>query len=230
MGYDTYLYGEIDISPAIPDTLAEYINKFCETRRMKRDVSKLQAKFNGGQGYYGDYGIEGAYFVGGSGCAGQDIDETVIDGNKPPEGVPEIWMDYLKINSNSNAIVTNDETRSYHIEESIKYVIDHFIAPTGSLCNGEIECVGQDRDDRFAIVVEDNVVSTIDMNPTTLLRQLEVKRTQIQEAINLMDDPINLLNGYIDILNQYVYPIDPDKVKEFALTVKKKLEDIKLLL
>lgn len=94
MGYTTDFEGELTLSKPLSKKQFDYINKFCETRRMKRDVNKLMELYDGKHGYPGRtkkkntpeeiYGNEGEYFVGGRGFAGQDHDKSVIDNNTPP--------------------------------------------------------------------------------------------------------------------------------------------------
>lgn len=94
MGYTTDFEGELTLSKPLSKEQFDYINKLCQTRRMKRDVNKLMKMYDGKHGYPGTsketntpeeiYGNEGEYFVGGGGFAGQDHDKSVIDNNTPP--------------------------------------------------------------------------------------------------------------------------------------------------
>ena len=47
----------------------------------------------------------------------------------------------------------------YNYEEWLVYLIDNFIAPSGYICNGEIEFQGEDMNDFGTIYVNDNVVT-----------------------------------------------------------------------
>lgn len=94
MGYTTDFYGEFNLTPSLTQEQTDYINKFSDTRRMKRDVNKLMELYKGEGGYPGRtgtpeeiYGPDGCYFVGGTGSAGQDHDSSIIDYNRPP-GLP----------------------------------------------------------------------------------------------------------------------------------------------
>jgi hypothetical protein len=78
MGYTTDFSGEFKLDKPLTDEQAIYVNKFADTRRMKRDVEKLKEMFNGEHGLNGEYGVEGEFFVGGAGFAGQDGDDSPI--------------------------------------------------------------------------------------------------------------------------------------------------------
>jgi hypothetical protein len=93
MGYTTDFSGSIEVSGNMTEEQFDYINKFSDTRRMKRDVKILYDLY---KGMYGKpntsemieidgvhvlnvYGNEGEYFVGSGG-----YDRSVIDQNVPP--------------------------------------------------------------------------------------------------------------------------------------------------
>lgn len=94
MGYTTDFIGSFQLNKPLTKKQFDYINLFSETRRMKRDVTKLMEIYKGKGGYPGRtankntpleiYGQEGEYFVGGGGNAGQDRDDSIIDYNCPP--------------------------------------------------------------------------------------------------------------------------------------------------
>lgn len=94
MGYTTDFTGELSLDKPLTPEQFEYINKFSETRRMKRDVNVLMKLYDGKYGFPGTskesntpeeiYGKDGEYFVGGGGSYGQDNDKSVLDNNTPP--------------------------------------------------------------------------------------------------------------------------------------------------
>lgn len=92
MGYTTDFEGHLTLSKNLTEEQKEYINKFADTRRMKRDVTKLMELYEGKFGHptpKGNtpediYGNEGEYFVGGGGFMGQTADKSVLDFNTPP--------------------------------------------------------------------------------------------------------------------------------------------------
>jgi hypothetical protein len=94
MGYTTDFNGHLTLSKPLTEEQFKYINKFSETRRMKRDVSILMELYDGKFGYPGTskekntleeiYGKQGEYFVGGLGSYGQTNDRSILDYNSPP--------------------------------------------------------------------------------------------------------------------------------------------------
>lgn len=84
MGYTTDFSGAFAIEPPLSAEQVAYLQKFSQTRRMKRDVAKLKAMYGEqnpdwpGSGY----GVDGGYYVGGTGehwVSGVETD--VIDRN-----------------------------------------------------------------------------------------------------------------------------------------------------
>lgn len=102
MGYTTDFSGSIKVSGNMTQEQFDYINKFSDTRRMKRDVKKLYDLYKGKYGkpntddmvdvdgiqVLNVYGNDGEYFVG-----NPYDDRTVIDNNVPP-GQPSYSSGY----------------------------------------------------------------------------------------------------------------------------------------
>ena len=108
MGYTTDFSGEFKLDKPLTDEQAIYVNKFADTRRMKRDVEKLKELFKGEHGLNGNYGTEGEFFVGGAGFAGQDSDDSITDYNHAPSTQPGLWCQW---------IVENNDTIVWHGSE-----------------------------------------------------------------------------------------------------------------
>lgn len=109
MGYTTDFSGELTLSKPLTVSQFKYLEKFSQTRRMGRDVSKLMELYKGKGGYPGKtvkkntpeeiYGKEGEYFVGADGFKGQDDKcPSIIDYNTPPGqiGYQDKTMDFDK--------------------------------------------------------------------------------------------------------------------------------------
>ena len=158
MGYSTDFYGSVSFNKPITEELKNYINKFGETRRMKRDVEKIKKTFPDWEKncFNGNLGVEGEYFVGGDGFYGQDRDDSIVNYNCPPETQPGLWCQWM-IDDDGNLVWDGGE-KFYEYSEWLTYLIDNFLAPSGYLCNGEIEFQGEDMDDLGTIYVKDNVV------------------------------------------------------------------------
>lgn len=156
MGYTTYFDGQIEITPALSPEIVEYINKFSKTRRMKRDVDILKKLYKGDGGYFGEYGAEGEYFVGGEGLMGQTSDESILEYNDPPSTQPGLWCQWV-ITEDGKYIEWDGGEKFYESAEWMEYIIENFIGSEYS-CNGEITAQGEDNDDHWRLVVNDNFV------------------------------------------------------------------------
>ena len=223
MGYTTDFNGSLTLSKPLTEEQFNYINKFSETRRMKRDVNKLMEKHKGKFGYpvsqstllppstntNGEmelntetntfeekttseaekiYGVDGEFFVGAGGFAGQENDETVIDNNIPPgqivpeynsgrymdayeenrkraaEGLcqPGLWCQWIVTGENENQRLEWDGgEKFYNYVEWLKYLIKNFFQPWGVLLNGYIDWYGEDKTDVGRIEVKDNTVKVL---------------------------------------------------------------------
>ena len=159
MGYTTDFYGSVTFNKPITEELKNYINKFGETRRMKRDVEKIKKTFPDWEKncFNGNLGVDGEYFVGGNGFMGQDRDDSIVNYNYPPETQPGLWCQWM-IDDDGNLVWDGGE-KFYEYGEWLTYLIDHFLAPSGYVCNGEIEFQGEDMNDFGTIHVKDNVVT-----------------------------------------------------------------------
>lgn len=159
MGYTTDFYGSVTFNKPITEELKNYINKFGETRRMKRDVEKIKKTFPDWEKncFNGNLGVDGEYFVGGNGFMGQDRDDSIVDYNYPPETQPGLWCQWM-IDDDGNLVWDGGE-KFYEYGEWLTYLIENFLAPSGYVCNGEIEFQGEDMNDFGTIHVKDNVVT-----------------------------------------------------------------------
>lgn len=95
MGYDTIFKGFFLFDRPLAKDQILYLKKFANTRRMRRnpeiaknmeDLLRLAVDL--------PVGIDGEFFVGGRGFAGQDKDESVIMSNNPPRSQPGLWCDW----------------------------------------------------------------------------------------------------------------------------------------
>ena len=80
MGYETTFEGRFLLNKPLDKKHYDFLVKFSETRRMARDFSKVPKSFDLSK----DYGIDGEFYVDGTGPAGQDKDESVFNFNRPP--------------------------------------------------------------------------------------------------------------------------------------------------
>jgi hypothetical protein len=146
MGYTTDFEGGFNITPVLSQKDNEFLTKFSETRRMARRVGP-------------EYGIEGEFYVDGTGWAGQDSDKNVINYNRPPSTQPGLWCQWIPTDDGSE-LVWNGGEKFYNYVEWLDYLIDKILAPRGYTLNGECQWFGEERDDVGVIIVKNNVVTT----------------------------------------------------------------------
>jgi hypothetical protein len=161
MGYSTDFYGSLSFNKPVAPWLVAYINKFSNTRRMKRDPEKIKEQFpNWGElCFNGELGEEGEYFIGGTGSFGQGVDTSVLDHNSPAKTQPGLWCQWI-VNEKENCLEWDGGEKFYNYEEWLDYLIDNFFEPLGYVLNGDIQWQGEDDDDCGTIHVEDNIIST----------------------------------------------------------------------
>ena len=146
MGYTTDFEGSFNITPVLSQKDNEFLTKFSETRRMARNVGP-------------EYGIEGEFYVDGTGWAGQDSDKNVINYNRPPSTQPGLWCQWIPTDDGSE-LVWNGGEKFYNYVEWLQYLIDKILAPRGYTLNGECQWFGEERDDVGVIIVKNNKVTT----------------------------------------------------------------------
>ena len=159
MGYRTSFTGSLESDKPIQDIHENYINRFAETRRMKRkesstvllhDPERLAVNL--------PVGKDGGYFVSGKGFMGQDKDDSILDNNIPPTGQPSLWCQWI-VNENGE-IVWDGGEKFYYYTEWLQYLITHFFSIWGYNLNGEIEWQGEEADNFGKIIVQDNKITT----------------------------------------------------------------------
>jgi hypothetical protein len=161
MGYTTDFRGHIDINPPLTEERAQYLRRFNETRRMKRNeeiVNTLPDPYRQVVGL--PVGAEGSYFVGSCGYMGEDNDTSVVDFNSPPQGQPGLWCQWT-VNDAGDKLEWDGGEKFYDYVDWLQYLITHFYTPWGYTLNGAIEWRGEDWDDTGTIMVVNNAVSTL---------------------------------------------------------------------
>lgn len=162
MGYTTTFDGEFNLDKPLTKEHKEFLTKFSETRRVKRDeakASKIQDPVREAAGL--SVGKEGAYFTGGKGSFGQEADDSVIDYNYPPAGQPSLWCEWIP-NEDGTAIVWDEGEKFYEYTTWIKYLIENFLKPWGYTLNGSVDWDGEESEDTGTILIEDNIVEERD--------------------------------------------------------------------
>lgn len=160
MGYTTDFEGQFDLDRPLDEAHATYLRSFSETRRMKRDAAVTHGRTDLTRASADlPVGIDGGYFVGEEGFAGQDRGGDVLDGNNPPSGQPGLWCQWT-VGGGDQSIVWDDGEKFYEYTAWLVYVIEHFLAPWGYTLNGVVRWRGEEFSDNGTIRVVDNEVST----------------------------------------------------------------------
>ena len=146
MGYTTEFKGQFKLDKPLSVADLNFLKKFNETRRMARNLPE-------------EYGVQGEFYVDGSGSFGQDREKSVIDYNTPPSTQPGLWCQWVPT-EDGEAIEWDGGEKFYNYVEWIKYLIDKILKPRGYVLNGSVRWRGEDFDDDGTIIVEDNEVRT----------------------------------------------------------------------
>lgn len=160
MGYTTDFYGQFEFNKPLEPWLVEYVEKFCQTRRMKRDNEKIKELYPKWKDMClnGELGTDGEYFVGGTGFYGQDRDLSILEYNCPASTQPELWCQWV-VTEDGNYLEWDGGEKFYSYVEWLKYMIKNFFAPFGYVLNGEVGFQGEGSDDLGVIYVNDNKVT-----------------------------------------------------------------------
>lgn len=160
MGYTTNFRGKVEITPPLSAAQILYINKFCNTRRMKRDPAiAIGMPDPLGRALNMPIGEDACYFVGGTGHAGKGRDPSILDFNRPPEGQPGLWCKW-EVTDDGRFLQWNGAEKFYDYTEWVRYLIEHIFAAWGCVLNGEIEWRGEREGDEGVITVRVNVVTS----------------------------------------------------------------------
>lgn len=159
MGYSTDFIGEFEFNKPVEPWLAEYIEKFSNSRRMRRDNEKIKELYPKWKElcFNGELGVEGEYFIGGIGFMGQSEDDSVLNHNSPARSQPGLWCNWV-VTEDGTGLEWNGAEKFYYYEEWLGYMIENFFAPLGYVLNGSIEWQGEDYDDFGTLTVTDNVI------------------------------------------------------------------------
>lgn len=145
MGYTTEFSGVFKVLPKpIEEDLVDYLVKFAETRRMKRNLDSR-------------YGIDGEFYVYGSGFMGQDKEKNIIDSNYPPSTQPGLWCQWIP-SSDGSVIKWDGGEKFYDYVEWLKYIEENFLIPFGRYLDGDVIWQGEDIMDRGRIIADKDFI------------------------------------------------------------------------
>ena len=183
MGYETHFSDELTIQPIPTSEHRAYLEVFLDTRKMRRDVTKLGPDpLREAVGL--PVGFEGAFYVGdpeSDGFRGSKI-PSVIDHNSPPGGsrfrcavpgdfstfgelprpegyVPSLWCGWSIGESTPDSFVLGaDDGKNHEVQDWLRYLIENFFVPWGYKLNGTVEWSGEEDLDLGRMVVKDSVL------------------------------------------------------------------------
>jgi hypothetical protein len=104
------------------------------------------------------YGVEGEFYVDGTGFAGQGHDNNIVDFNTPPTSQPSLWLQWIPT-EDGNSIEWDGGEKFYCADDWILYLIDKVLEPRGYVLNGLVNAYGEERGDVWHIHIIDNQVS-----------------------------------------------------------------------
>jgi hypothetical protein len=152
MGYTTEFIGHFTVEPPLNPQEVEYLQRFSETRHMKRTR--------------GEYHVDPSW--------NQYDAADVIDHNTPPDSQPGLWCQWVP-SDDGTKIEWDGNEKFYSSQEWITYIIDNFLKEGAKASrsglpeyfkdftfdhkvSGVVECEGEDRQDTWLLTVEDNNV------------------------------------------------------------------------
>jgi len=147
MGYTTDFSGEFELKfkdEATRKKVTELVNGLADTRRMKRDLSKLgcyteeEIKNFGEEGefYYPTEKSEYWSF------AGQNReDPSILEYNKPPKSQPGLWLQWV---IDGDSLVWDESEKFYHYTEWLNYLIKKIFKPNGVEISGAVTYQGEE--------------------------------------------------------------------------------------
>lgn len=145
MGYTTDFSGRFELDKPLAPKMKKFLTLLNETRRMKRNVDEA-------------FGIDGEFFVFGTGSYGQDQDNSIVDYNQQPSTQPSLWCQWVP-NEDGTAIEWDGGEKFYAYSEWLFYLITKILAPNGYTLNGTVVWQGEETGDVGKIHVVDNVVT-----------------------------------------------------------------------
>lgn len=179
MGYITEFAGRFNLDRPLTQEHANYLNRFNQTRRVKRDVNVIEPLPDPVRLAVNlPIGIEGEYFV-----DSDKRDASVIDYNSPSTSQPGLWCNW-KPTSDNRGIECDGMEKFYYYTEWLEYLLKNFIVPWGYILNGTVSWQGEDPTDQGEIVVTDNIIKV--MASRKVLRRQKKVLAQQQAIINKM--------------------------------------------
>lgn len=152
MGYSTDFQGKLKFNRQLTLDDYNFLRKLAGTRRMARNVGK-------------EFGVEGEFYVDGTGVMGQGSDDNIIDHNKPPKTQPGLWLQWTPT-EDGKYLEWDGVEKFYNYVDWLEYLIQRVfphLQKEGEepyVLNGSISWQGEDFEDRGIITVVNNKITT----------------------------------------------------------------------
>lgn len=224
MGYNTIFIGKMKINGEVTPELVTYINKFCDTRRMKRSNEKIKEIYPNWRDYCfnGELGTDGEYFAVPAGWNGEKCvidcipnkeidkeDRSILDYNKPPSTQPSLWCHWKIVEENGSYYIKwNGTEKFYYSWTWIDYILQNFLIPNGLSLTGVILGMGDDIEDVFFLTCKGENFEGYSLDEGTTVQEYlgelkelckdEYYHSSIDYILSFMDDINALLSPDID--------------------------------
>jgi hypothetical protein len=146
MGYTTEFTGTFKLNKKLDEETHRLLVGLSETRRVARNIE--------------GYGVEGEFYVDGSGFAGQNREANIIDYNRPPKTQPGLWCNWTPTEDGME-IKWNGAEKFYYYVEWIEYLLNKVLLPRGYSLHGAVAWRGEEEGDLGAIQISKGVVRTL---------------------------------------------------------------------
>lgn len=158
MGYTTEFEGTLKFSKPLTNAQVLYIQKFCETRRVKFDsviVGRIQDDER--IAVCLPIGVDGEFFVGETEYIGHGQYLGVLSYNESPSTQPGLWCQWT-VSDDGTELMWDGGEKFYYYVEWLQYLISNFYTPWGVRLNGKIIWQGESEEDIGTIIVIDSVI------------------------------------------------------------------------
>ncbi len=160
MGYTTEFNGFFNLTfndKTKQDKVINLVNGLASTRRMKRDLSKIEDTLKEPISYYG---IDGEFYYEDSLNYGQNDNISIVDRNTPPSTQPGLWLQWIiEYQDKDTYILEWDQgEKFYNYIEWLEYLIEKIFKPNNVSISGSVEYRGEDWEDIGTITIKDNKI------------------------------------------------------------------------
>lgn len=207
--YNIKFEGYFNITPKLSDYDRYYLLNFNLTPRYKRDPILLQKHYNGQNGYKGDYGVDGEYFINYKITAEKDSIEsdtflnflddykTIISDKQLPSDQPGVFCPW-KPNDTGDKLIVSDSYQYNHNYGWLKWLITSFFKDKYKL-NGEF-------------IIQSSNIKKISIKDNDIkIRTSEIESNKIDNLL-LKKNNDNIINDILKltIMDDIDWVIDKD--------------------